>query len=391
MRTLGLETRHACRSILQAPGDERHRRARRSPSVLAPTRRSSRCSTRSCSVRSRCPTSIGSRWCRYTRPTDRQPARGHLAGRLPRSEATGRRLRAPRRVRVVDGQPRRPGRARERAGIFRHRPTSSRRSASSRSPGAASCRKKRPSDGIGASCSATACGSAGSRPTRRSSASRSRSTARSTRSSASRRLVSTFRWARRSGRRSRSTPMMRPIAERSTSPRSAGWRRGARSTTRKRRWPSLGERLARDHPETNREREARVYTLGDGMMDIGLMPILSMWQASAVLRVAHRLRERGQPAAGARRRTASGDGGAPGDWREPAARRARAPDRERAAGARGRAGGARGGVGQPEAHRALHAGEDREIRRRLVPAWTSTCGWSASPSCSRWRRRSCSG
>jgi putative ABC transport system permease protein len=43
-----------------------------------------------------------------------------------------------------------------------------------------------------------------------------------------------------------------------------------------------GEQLARDHPETSRERVARVYTLGDGMMDIGLMPILSMWQASAV-------------------------------------------------------------------------------------------------------------
>ena len=43
-----------------------------------------------------------------------------------------------------------------------------------------------------------------------------------------------------------------------------------------------GEQIARDHPDVNRNREARVYTLGDGMMDIGLMPILSMWQASAV-------------------------------------------------------------------------------------------------------------
>ena len=43
-----------------------------------------------------------------------------------------------------------------------------------------------------------------------------------------------------------------------------------------------GERLAHDHPETSRDRVARVYTIGDGMMDIGLMPILSMWQASAV-------------------------------------------------------------------------------------------------------------
>jgi putative ABC transport system permease protein len=43
----------------------------------------------------------------------------------------------------------------------------------------------------------------------------------------------------------------------------------------------VGDRLARDHPDTNKGREARVYTLGDGMMDIGIGPILSMWQASA--------------------------------------------------------------------------------------------------------------
>ncbi len=45
---------------------------------------------------------------------------------------------------------------------------------------------------------------------------------------------------------------------------------------------TVGERLAREHPETNTGRAARVYTIGDGMMDIGLRPILSMWQASAV-------------------------------------------------------------------------------------------------------------
>jgi putative ABC transport system permease protein len=44
----------------------------------------------------------------------------------------------------------------------------------------------------------------------------------------------------------------------------------------------IGERLAREHPDTNRDREARVYTLGDGMMDQGLGPVLSMWQASAL-------------------------------------------------------------------------------------------------------------
>jgi putative ABC transport system permease protein len=44
---------------------------------------------------------------------------------------------------------------------------------------------------------------------------------------------------------------------------------------------TIGERLAREHPDTNRGRELRVYTLGDGMMDIGIGPILTMWYASA--------------------------------------------------------------------------------------------------------------
>ena len=44
---------------------------------------------------------------------------------------------------------------------------------------------------------------------------------------------------------------------------------------------TVGERLSREHPETNKGREVRVYTIADGMMDIGLGPILSMWQASA--------------------------------------------------------------------------------------------------------------
>jgi putative ABC transport system permease protein len=44
----------------------------------------------------------------------------------------------------------------------------------------------------------------------------------------------------------------------------------------------VAERLAREHPETNRDRGARVYTLSQGMLDVGLGPILSLWQASAV-------------------------------------------------------------------------------------------------------------
>ena len=44
---------------------------------------------------------------------------------------------------------------------------------------------------------------------------------------------------------------------------------------------TVGERLSREYPETNKGRQMRVYTIADGMMDIGLEPILSMWQASA--------------------------------------------------------------------------------------------------------------
>jgi putative ABC transport system permease protein len=44
----------------------------------------------------------------------------------------------------------------------------------------------------------------------------------------------------------------------------------------------IGERLEREHPDTSRGRVARVYTLAQGMLDIGLGPILSLWQASAV-------------------------------------------------------------------------------------------------------------
>jgi putative ABC transport system permease protein len=44
----------------------------------------------------------------------------------------------------------------------------------------------------------------------------------------------------------------------------------------------IGERLTNQYPDTNRGRVARVYTLAQGMRDIGLGPILSMWQASAI-------------------------------------------------------------------------------------------------------------
>jgi putative ABC transport system permease protein len=44
----------------------------------------------------------------------------------------------------------------------------------------------------------------------------------------------------------------------------------------------IGERLTSQYPDTNRGRALRVYTLAQGMRDIGVGPILSMWQASAI-------------------------------------------------------------------------------------------------------------
>jgi putative ABC transport system permease protein len=43
----------------------------------------------------------------------------------------------------------------------------------------------------------------------------------------------------------------------------------------------VSDRLERQHPDTNKGYAGRVYTLPQGMLDIGLGPVLSMWQASA--------------------------------------------------------------------------------------------------------------
>jgi putative ABC transport system permease protein len=45
---------------------------------------------------------------------------------------------------------------------------------------------------------------------------------------------------------------------------------------------TIAKRLEQQHPDANRGRGARVYTLAQGMMDQGLGPILSLWQASAL-------------------------------------------------------------------------------------------------------------
>ena len=190
------------------------------------------------------------------------------------------------------------------------RPTSSRRSACSRRSAAPSCPTKRRSGrhrrvvlGHGLWQRRFASDPCDRRPQP------SIRRERSTRSSASRRPASTFRWASQiwaplSFNAEAAANRRVAVPDRS----SAGSRPAARSTTRRRRWRSSasGSRAIIRRPIAGAQ--ARVYTLGDGMMDIGLVPILSMWQASALFRAAHRLRERREPAAGPRRRAAARDG-----------------------------------------------------------------------------------
>ena len=45
----------------------------------------------------------------------------------------------------------------------------------------------------------------------------------------------------------------------------------------------IAARLAQAYPDANRDHGVRTYTLAQGMMDVGLGPILSMWQASAFI------------------------------------------------------------------------------------------------------------
>ena len=153
----------------------------------------------------------------YSRAEDIYPSGVGVARRLPRHEAAAaRRLRAARGV-ASSGTPTWSARTNPRTcRAFSCRQISSPCSASSRSPGATSSPRRKRADNIAASCSDTACGSAASRPTRRSSAARSRSTARRTKSSASRRRASISRWGRSSGRRCRSRPRPRRTAGPST-------------------------------------------------------------------------------------------------------------------------------------------------------------------------------
>jgi putative ABC transport system permease protein len=44
----------------------------------------------------------------------------------------------------------------------------------------------------------------------------------------------------------------------------------------------IAQRLAREHPDTNRQLGVRMYTLSGGMTDVGLPPILALWQAAGL-------------------------------------------------------------------------------------------------------------
>jgi putative ABC transport system permease protein len=45
----------------------------------------------------------------------------------------------------------------------------------------------------------------------------------------------------------------------------------------------VADRLAREYPQTNRERTVRVWAFASGMMDIGLGAILTLWQTAAIV------------------------------------------------------------------------------------------------------------
>ena len=233
---------------------------------------------------------------------------------------------------VVGREPRRRRRSGAGLGLPRLSRLLPRAAASSPRSGGRSRPTKRRADGTGARSSGTTSGNAASGATAPSSA---RAILLDTEPyesrSASRRRRSTFRWARKSGRRSRSTRPRPRGAVAIPLGRSRRLAPGRSVDDAQAQMAVIAGRLEQQYPEANRGRGAQVSTLVEGMRDQGLGPILALWQASAVVRAAHRLREHREPAARARRRAAARPRGAPGDRREPRPAGPRAAPREHAA------------------------------------------------------------
>ncbi len=104
---------------------------------------------------------------------------------------------------------------------------------------------------------------------------------------------------------------------RTTSPRIGRLAPGRTLEDAKAQMATIGERLAREYPDTNRGRErARLHAR---RRHDGHRPRADPVAVAGVgvFRAAHRVRERRQPAPGARRRAPARDGRAPGDRRQP--------------------------------------------------------------------------
>ena len=211
----------------------------------------------------------------------RRRARVGVARQLPRLETADGRLRAAGGVRVVGREPGRRRRSRARLGLPRlgRLLSRARRGAGARADVHGRRGDARPAPARDHRARSLATPVPG-RPGRDREGDSARYGAVRGRSG-SRRRGSTFRWARKSGRRCRSTRRRPHGVSRDTSRSSHGSRPGGRSRTPRRRWRSIAGRLEQQYPEANRGRGAQVSTLIEGMRDPGLGPILSLWQASA--------------------------------------------------------------------------------------------------------------